>query len=738
MPFVALDIPPGVYRNGTRRQAAGRWYEADLVRWYGGSMQPVGGWDPIAFTSPDVVIPTEGTETFADDDIGIPSNWTSVKDNGIDDPVFAIEASASAKFGQWLKVLGTNGLFWTGWVYWNDQAQFADGEALALLRHTSGTQSDPEHVGVTARFSPNGASSDGVSAILDFVANQVQLRSWNAGAAATMAATAFTLAEDTDYWVRFAFDGRDYKVRVWEDGDSEPGTWTLEHTATVDVEPTTAGYLAVEVDHFESNAGPSEADNDILYVHGIGFVDSGGETAPAPDAESSAPSLGETISTLFAWRDNNNVPWLAIGTPTKLYLFSEGILSEIALTGGFTPGTEDASSQIAGYGTGAYGAGIYNEGVTQSVGTVLESQSWQFDNFGEFLVAVAHSDGKIFRFQPNVSTAAAVVANAPTDNLGVVVTPERFLVALGAGGDPRAVQWADQESLTTWTPTTENQAGDFPLSGEGTILTGHRGRGETLIWTTQDLFSMQYIGGTLVYAFNQVGSNCGMIGRQAFGMVDSSRALWMGQNAFFIYDGSTRPVPCDVSDYVFSDLNRTQASKIHTVVWPEFNEMWWFYCSAASDDVDRYVSFNYLENHWTIGNLARTAGVPRGVFANPILADRLGVLYYHENGTEYLDIDGVTALVPLAESGPYTIAEGDHTMWIREIIPDEKTLGDVRAYLKTRLYPTAAEQSFGPFTLANPTSTRASGRQVALRVEQVSPSWRVGIPRLDIVPAGRR
>lgn len=743
MPYLELEVPPGLYRNGTQFQSRGRWYDGSLVRWYGGAMQPVGGWQEIQFTGNDIVPEATGSEGFGDYATGsLPSGWTEYQSRGTESPGtgfadqdWTVETDGDSPSGQSLQMADRADIY-NGVVLWSDVTDFADGEVLALV-------TIPENlgtIGVTARNSAGFPMTCITARLANFggsffveahrasgVAKGSNIDSTQIGTSVALSGAAV----GEEWWIRFNFNGSSIKVRAWEDGSAEPGTWQIDETAASAT--TAAGAIGIFATCPNSTTPQSASVVAFTSTAGGTAVDdgTGGSTV------NSITSIDEAIHGALAWRDNSNVPWLALGTPTKCWIYSEGLVSDVT-PGGFVTGNADGSTQIAGYGTGAYGAGLYGTGVADSVGTILEAQSWQFDTFGELLIAVAHSDGKLYSWTPNVDTELQTIANAPTDNKGVVVTPERFLVALGADGDPRNIVWADQESLTTWTATPENQAGDFILPGSGTIMCGQRARQETLIWTTSDLFTMQYIGGTLVYSFSQVGTNCGIIGRRAYAMVDGARAMWMGTDSFFAYEGGVIPLPCEVGDDVFNDINTDQASKIFAVVFSEFSEIWWFYPSAASDDIDKYVAFNYAEGHWSMGDLARTAGVPRGAFAYPILTDRNGKLYDHERGTTYYDLDGETALVPFVESGPIDIAQGDRTMWVRYIIPDENTLGDTRAYLKSRLYPTATEQTFGPFSMAEPTSTRMSGRQVTLRIEQVNPGWRIGVPRLEVVPAGMR
>lgn len=329
--------------------------------------------------------------------------------------------------------------------------------------------------------------------------------------------------------------------------------------------------------------------------------------------------------------------------------------------------------------------------------------------------------------------------SAPVNNVAVVVTPERFIVALGAGGDDRLVQWLDRESLTVVTTDEANSAGSLTLSGSGRIMAGRRGRSETLIWTDADLFAMRYIGGDLVYQIEQVGWKCGTISRNAMAGIGGSKFVWMDRREFFVYDGYVQPLPCDVSDYVFSDFNFTQRAKVFAVPVTAFNEVFWFYPSASSQEPNRYVSWNYLNNLWAFGKIERTAGTDSDVFEYPILADRFAAVYEHERGSTRAGADA-----PYLESGPLELGQGDEIQSITALVPDGSTVDgqdpdSVQAYLKTALYPTSAEESNGPYTLTEKTDVRVTTRQVRLRVEEVTPGdWRFGVVRLEVDADGAR
>ena len=333
---------------------------------------------------------------------------------------------------------------------------------------------------------------------------------------------------------------------------------------------------------------------------------------------------------------------------------------------------------------------------------------------------------------------AEIIANAPTSNKGLIVTEERFIFALGAGGNPRKVQWCDRENNTLWTPAATNEAGDIELQTSGQIEAAIRTRGQTLIITDVDAHTARYIGPPYVYGFERVGTSCGIISRQAAADVDMG-VFWMGNGGFYRFDGNlVSEIPCDVHDYVFGDMNTSQKSKTWAFTNGQFGEIWWFYASSDSTEVNRYVAFDYKENHWLIGNLSRTSGASRGVFEYPMLLNASSVLHDHEVGISYA-VDGVEQSV-FAESGPISIGNGDNIMQVTDLIPDEKTQGDVDVTFKSRFYPHDTEYTHGPYTPSSPTAVRFSGRQIRMRVEGDAPyaAWRVGTMRVDAKAGGRR
>jgi hypothetical protein len=440
-------------------------------------------------------------------------------------------------------------------------------------------------------------------------------------------------------------------------------------------------------------------------------------------------TLSSTPRSAHAWRTNAADRYVAFGAHDALYVMAaSGTISDIT-PAGLTAGELDAAL-LTGYGAGLYGVGLY--GAPRIATTYSEASTWALDNWGEYLVGCSSADGVLYEWQLNTGTAAAAISGAPTDCSGLAVTEERFLFALGAGGNPRKVQWSDREDNTTWTPSATNEAGDYELQTSGEIMQAVRDRAGLVILTSNDAHVAQYQGPPFVYGFERVGTSCGAVSRQAAVGTDQG-VFWMGRRGFYRFTGgAVEEIPCDVHDLVFDNLSAPQSSKVWGVLNAQFSEIWWFYPSKDDTEIDRYVTLNYATGVWSTGALSRTAGVDRGVFRNPIWADGTN-LYQHESGNTHGGAD------VYAETGPISIGAGDNVMYATQLIPDEEDQGEAQITFKTRFYPNAAESTHGPYALGNPSSVRFSGRQVRMRVEGVTNSaWRAGVQRLHVETGGRR
>ena len=453
-------------------------------------------------------------------------------------------------------------------------------------------------------------------------------------------------------------------------------------------------------------------------------------------AINSSPLTGRPCAT-FTWRPNSVSigRYLAVGTNSNAYAYDGSVTTDIT-PGDLTAGTADATT-TQGYGAGNYSDGTYGTART-GIGGLTPVDAWHFDAWGEYLVGCLTSDGRLLEWDLNVANNLAVIANAPTQCKGLVVTAERMLMALGASGDVRSIAWSDTEDNTTWTPASSNTAGSLPLTTDGKIVTGMRVRGGILVNTDIDAHLVSYVGNPFIYGVERIADNCGIVSANAK-IATAAFAVWMSTNGFYIYDGHVRTLPCDVQDYVFANLNKSQASKVAALHNGEWGEIWWFYPHGSSNENNRYVVWNYRENHWTIGALSRTAGSDRGAFDFPIMTDADGYWYEHENG----DTANGNARGEYLTSGPVELVPGERLVWLNQVLFDETGSTDnVQFTIGTRFTPEGEAYSFGPYLMENDsgyTDVRAQGRHYTFSFTATEQApWRLGDLRVDVQAAGRR
>ncbi len=442
---------------------------------------------------------------------------------------------------------------------------------------------------------------------------------------------------------------------------------------------------------------------------------------------------------IIGWRGNTGFRYAAIGTNEKLYISTGGDYSDLTPTG-LIPGRADGI-EGPGYGVGGYGEDHY--GTVRSSGLALDAASWSMDTWGENWVGVLSSDGRIFQWEPEGGVDPAPIAGAPVDCVGVLVTDEEYMMALGAGGNRRRVRWCDQEDNTVWTVSDLNTAGSRLLTTTGNIVTGRRVGSLVVVFTTTDIHAMDYLGPPLVYSSRRLAENCGIIGPKAV-MVANDRAYWMGLGGFYQLDGVVSPLDCDVQDYVFGSLNPLQRSKIYAAHNSRYGEITWYYASANSIENDRYVTLNYKNKGgfiWYFGELARTCWLDRGVFVLPIAVDAEGVIWEHETG--FLN-DGLSRNADVfALSGPAEIGSGAKVIYSNLMLPDVENGAAIQIHMKTRTAPMGPQSTVGPYAMLpnaeGYTPCRVAGRQVSQRVEQLlDADWSLGNTRFKLTTGGKR
>ena len=426
----------------------------------------------------------------------------------------------------------------------------------------------------------------------------------------------------------------------------------------------------------------------------------------------------------------------------------------------------DTTATGAGWGVGTWGRGAWGSAATTPIVTNT-LRIWSHDNFGEDLLMNVRNGGIYYWDRTGGLTSRAVALDslagsnkAPTIAKQILVSDrDRHIIAFGCDPeaspgvqDPLVIRFSSQESLTDWESTATNTAGELRLGSGSEIVTAVETRQQVLVFTDDSLYAMQYLGPPFTFGVNHISENVTTMGPLSAVAVEDN-VFWMGLNEFYAYGGTVQRIPCSVRDYVFNDFNLLQREKVVAATNTAFSEVWWFYPSSGSETNDRYVVYNYQQQIWYYGTMPRTVWMDRGIFDNPIAAGPNNYLYTQETG---FDDDG-SAFTAYIESSQIDIGDGDSFAFIKRLIPDltfrDSTASSPSANftIKTRNYPggtylsstesavtKTASVPVEQFT--NQVNLRLRGRSFAMRIESdaTGVGWRLGSPRLDIRPDGRR
>ncbi len=417
-------------------------------------------------------------------------------------------------------------------------------------------------------------------------------------------------------------------------------------------------------------------------------------------------------------------------------------------------------------GTG-YGAGIYNAGVSttgerawnkpaEDAAVIFEATQWTLDNWGEDMLACRRG-GRIFYYDVDTSITperAVLVSTSPSSTNYIKVSPnDRHVVAYGSNEfgtgtfNPMLVRWSDQGNFNNWTPSISSTSGEVILTG-GTEITGAiRSRNAIHVWTDNSMYTQQFVGPPFIFNFQQVGTNCGLIGPHAAVDYDGI-SYWMSQNNFYAFDGRVRNLDCTVRRYLFESFNMTNSDKVFAGINSEFKEIIWLYPSAESDEPDSYVIYNPQENTWVFGTSFYSVFADRNVFTNTIAAGKTSATdsrYIWNNEPENIYTGNGKILTSFIESSFFDIDDGSQIMFVDRIIPDYTISdnGNIQFSLTIKDYPNNGnEVTKGPYTITQNTrkiDLRARGRQMFVNVSASSnSSWRWGSVRANIQPDGRR
>ena len=460
-------------------------------------------------------------------------------------------------------------------------------------------------------------------------------------------------------------------------------------------------------------------------------------------------------------------------TPTALAAGSYGGASVVAA---YQINTGSAIEiPLTGWGAGTWGTGPWSVGIPSTTETNI--RIWSQSNFGEDLIFGPRS-GAIYYWDATTGvetraealTSLAGSSDCPTiKNFIFVSDISRFVFAFGCNDYSSAVQdsmlirWSDQESLTNWTPAATNQAGSVKFSHGSELVTCLQTRQEIVVWSDSALYSLQYVGPPAVWQSQLLGDNISIASQNAAATA-SGIVFWMGVDKFYKYDGRVQTLRCDLRQHIFSNINTLQAGQIFSGTNEGFNEVWWFYCSANSTAIDRYVVYNYSEDIWYYGSMARTAWLDSGLRDYPLAATYTYNLVNHEQGHDDNETGTPTAIAASIGSSEFDIDDGHNFGFVWRVIPDltfRNSSGDLTPQCTMSLIPyqNSGSGPNDPQSVAGSSNAviqriatapveeftgqvyiRVRGRQMIFQVEsnRLGTSWQLGAPRIDIKSDGRR
>jgi hypothetical protein len=490
---------------------------------------------------------------------------------------------------------------------------------------------------------------------------------------------------------------------------------------------------------------------------------------------SGAASLGGAITATVL---NKEYQVVSI-TSNNVYTITSSVAanaSDVGNGGGSIVGTYQittgsATSTVSvGWGAGGWGGittGYSSTGwgspAPAGVGFGSQLRLWSQANFGEDLIFNPRGGGLFDR-----GTLLTTGDTPDFCNIVMVSDASRFVIGFGVNDygsvvqNPMLIRWSDQEDYTQWTPAITNQAGSFTLSDGSQIVTAMQARQEILVWTDSALYSMQYLGAPYVWGFQILADNISIASQNAVATANNV-TYWMGVDKFYMYSGRVETLPCTLRSYVYNDINIAQASQFFAGTNEGFNEIWWYYCSASSDTIDKYVVYNYLERVWYYGTLNRTAWLDSPLRVEPMATTYGNQLVYHETGVDDGTTNPPSPITCFVQSSDFDIGDGHNFGFVWRLIPDVTFDGStVNApaldfTVRPRQFPGsnygnsnnpevvstvsyAGQRTYNVQQFTEQVYVRIRGRQMAFKVgsDTLGTAWQLGVPRIEVRPDGRR
>ena len=702
MPLQKFLFKPGVNRENTRYTTEGGWYEGDKIRFRQGNPEKIGGWTAFAF----------GTFTGICRSLW---NWITLA-------------------GESLVGVGTNVYFYilNGGAYYditpirktitltNPFTATAGSSVIAVFEVNHGCAD-----GDTVIYSGGGIVGLGGNITAGVLTNTFQIafvddNNYTITVSATANATDASGSPGggtvvTQYEVN---TGSSYQVPLvgWGAGVWGGGTWGNSQATSASL------YI-----WNQQNFG-----EDLLYGprgQGIYYWSANVGYAPIQITISIASPGVITLPAGFSFPDGTSITFTSTGAlPTGL------TVGQVYFVVNSSGGTFNVSTAIAG------------TPITTSGG---QSGIQRISQRGIDLADAGDDDTPIYQNYILVSDASRFVVVFGTNDYGSSIL------------NPMLIRWSDQEDPYTWTPQATNQAGSLQLSHGSRIVTAVQSRQEIVVFTDSSLYSLQYVGPPFVWTAQLIADNVSIVGPNA-AVIASGAVYWMGVDKFYKYDGRVQTLNCDLRRYIFSDFNALQAQQVYAGTNEGFNEIWWFYCSADSLVIDKYVIYNYVENVWSYGAMGRTAWLDSGLLPLPVAATYDSELVQHEDGVNAYALGSTTSLSAYISSSEFDIGDGHNFGYVWRILPDltfensTSTPSGSAAAVTMTLYPlqnsgsgtgnsgSAGVTKGAAYNITEEYTgqvyTRVRGRQLIFKIasDQIGTTWQLGAPRLDIKADGRR
>ena len=801
MPLQKLAFRPGVNKEGTTLSNEGGWFAADKIRFRSGYPEKIGGWVKDTGTTPSTNVPPAGSfwgvcrslwnwVTLAGYNlVGLgtnlkfyiqPSSGGSFYDvtplryvGGTLTPAVAnCFTAAYSTLSSGINATDTSLTVASGTNFPNAGVVQIDTEIIAYTGKSTNTLTGLVR-GYNGTTAATHSSSAGVGSYV------LQVTHAGNGSQANDFVT-FASAASLGGNMTATVLNQEFQVLAVESSSVYTILAQAYSTLSADVGATATSFNIASATDFPSTGGVLKVDSEQIYFAGksgntlTGLVRGFNGTTAA--GHNSGSVVYAPVQATSADTGNGGA------STTAQYQIATGY---------------DVYTTATGWGAGGWGGvttGFTSTGWGRSaaVGVAVDLRLWSQDNFGQDLIFNArggplyywavnsspttYDRGQLMFAGGNVSIRSSTVTCDSTTpsacNFMLISDASRFVICFGTNDptgvyattalDPMQIRWSNQESFSVWTPSITNQAGGFRLSHGSEIISAIQTRQEILVYTDSSLYSMQYLGAPYVWGLQILADNTSIIGQNAVATANNI-TYWMGTDKFYMYSGRVDTLPCSLRQYVFEDINLSQGSQVIAGTNEGYNEVWWFYCSANSNVVDKYVIYNHLERTWYYGTMARTAWLDSALRDYPMAAGYNGQLIYHENGVDDGTTTPASPITAYVQSSDFDIGDGHNYGFVWRLIPDVSFNGSYAnnpvatmtllprvnpgsnysttispSVTSTQNYSTQRSYEVQQFTQI--IYARVRGRQMSFKISSsgLGTQWQLGVPRIDTRADGRR